>query len=487
MKKLTFLFLLVFCVVLLWAANSSNTQRESIVNLKNEIRNNIKDKQFKSKTLNMVIELEEPTEYQKNQIYNLFNNLCANAKKSNITDIGGLIAFINSQIPGDPEDTKDYTLFKYAFPESKGQAPKGSFDCDSRSLLVLSVLEALGKSQNIKLVDLTGHVILTDIKTKKYFDLTLKDINVVPDQDKLLLSNILFKNDDLKSLLLTNIATDYASKGAGNVVLNKEGDKETLQKAQKLLEEAITLNPRNIAAINNAKYVLSVMPQEKVYDEEGYRDYTAGYDEMKQKEAIYNVLTLSVLIQNYTDNNQAPIPNLFVCKETPYCPETPAQEQAVSDFAKAFKGSSYIANYTLNQVLQKLFYANLYSEFLRLGNGLLKENALDSIPGIWQFYKQMAISAALTFDFDSFKQFYNKVKNKDKELEYLYDAVDIVLGTKSAEQVAQDYKNRESYPNDLYRYITDDRLNNDMFYAIDLLKAWNSFPQFKNEVKNLIK
>ena len=132
----------------------------------------------RSPTLAMVLQIEEPTPYQQQQIEALVNKAYLAAQKKQFKSLDELALFINNQFPQDGEDTP---LLKGAFSEAPDQAPQGTLDCDSRALLVVAVWEMLGKPLgNLQLVQMTtdflSHVVLStgdswlDLTTGKPFD-----------------------------------------------------------------------------------------------------------------------------------------------------------------------------------------------------------------------------------------------------------------------------------------------------------------------------
>jgi len=490
MKKISYLLLfIVGGVIYSWAdisATSALRESKSGFRLENEISAAINNASFSSKILDKIIALEKPNPFQEEQIYALFNNLCIAAQESGIKTPEKLIAFINAKIPDSSDRGNNTTLLKHAFPAKPNTPAVGSFDCDSRAFFVLSVLEALGKAENIKMVDLTGHILLTNLTDFTYYDLTLENIKVVPSEKKLLYSNILYKDADLESLILSNLATDLAESGQGNVLLNQKADASKMEDSQRLLQRALELNPRNIAAINNLNFVITSMPN-SVYDD----DPLVAFVKKKQDKAQGNLQILAVLVENYLTNFRAKKINLFIAQELPAYKNNQPKASS-SPFLRAFDESTFIANYTLNNVIVDLFYSQSYDEILVFGKELLKAEKLDTMPHIEEYYALFAIAAAIKGDYEAFETFNrrlwdtNKSTSKDRDLMNLKETIWVIQGIITPEDLA-----RANQPNNrlygLYLYVVEGKPSQGWDYAIETISAWDGFPEFKRSVQRLVR
>lgn len=488
MKRYKYFPLILTILLFTTSLNAANIAEfgNVISNIRSTVSEAVNDRQFHSHTLDKIIEIEKPTYYQKEQIYAMFNDLCTQAQNSNLKSKKALISFINSLIPDTSANFfQDSVLFKYAFKESKGSKPKGFFDCDTRALMVMSVLEAIHKNDGIYIVDVAGHVLLTDTKTKQYYDLTLSDINVELEESKLLFSNMLHLDTDIESLIIGNVATDILMRNSDNVVSGRNGDKTKVEQAQELLKQAIQLNPKNIASINNLKASLQAIILEP-WNFKNYEEYSKALEQRDVQKAIYDTQILSILVANYTDNYIAKIPNQFLYREVQYFSQEETDD--ASDFLKAFKNNSNIANYTLNTAFMEMYTAKLYQQVLRMGKEIVKDRNLDSVPGIYLFYYRLAVSAAMTGQYDLYTMYRNKsyslMKNKTvdeaESLEYMDYAIKIIKGEITPEIFTQ-YNNDSAWIK-LYKFVTENQIYNETFDTVDILENWEDFSKFKEKV-----
>ncbi len=251
----------------------------------NDWQNKIKQKiQFPSPTLEMVLEFEDPTPYQTEQIRALVDKATAAArakfgprlssrKPLNQAEKDELILFLNRQLLINNEDTP---LLKWAFPAQEGETPKGSLDCDSRTFLVMACLEKLGSPlEKVFPVSINvGHVIL--YADGAYYDLTTNEI--VDTSDNKLTRQHLDTPKKQKSLLFTNNATvAMIESGYGDVFRNSR-DKSLSVQGENLYKKALEFFPDNLVALFNLKNITRGNPTRRMdFQDQILRAMTANY------------------------------------------------------------------------------------------------------------------------------------------------------------------------------------------------------------------
>jgi hypothetical protein len=328
-------------------------------------------KQNLPQTLKIVFEEEKPTDYQKEQILNALKKLVDGTRGKKFPSYQDMTIFINNLLEYEYEEG---VLLKDAFAESENQAPKmAGLDCDSRSILVLAAIEALGyplgrniylaqtiikrKSEMTQIVadlfgtdafgdiySIGGHVVLYD--GKNFIDMT-NNQTVKLSEEELLLSNVLNTPDKVRSLLITNTATEKALKAKGNIMTRKPDDKPAMAEATKEFQKALELNPKNLIALENLASV--------------------------SKNIDYDFQAAGIMMANYIDiYSWQPIDIKNISAETRLErkpePKNPALE-AIKNSAPIYK--------KLLDLQAKAFFADRYKEVLEIGSFLLQADSGD--------------------------------------------------------------------------------------------------------------
>lgn len=243
-----------------------------------------------SPSLNIVLGMEKPTPYQRKQIESLFFSIVKESRNKKFDNYLHLLRFINSKIKGED---KDSIFLKDAFAYQPGKKPEGAFDCDSRSIMALSVVEALNfPFGNLYLLETTGHVVLFDGKT--VYDLRNNSQYELTNEDRLLV-NVFSSGKELKSLLLSNIATYLG--GGSDLSFRKKGKENFKKQSRVLFEQALDLNPKNITALQN----LNIITGDLKYKMQLLGVIFANYKDVFAKPAILKVNT-----EVKTKNNARP-------------------------------------------------------------------------------------------------------------------------------------------------------------------------------------
>lgn len=262
----------------------------------------------RSKTLEMVFSIEEPTQYQKDQIRAAVEQAVQAAKKQKFTDLASLIYFLNRQFT---QEDGDSTLLKMAFPEKEGAKPAGFLDCDSRALLVLAGLEQLGYPfgrvwpVSVPLYAIVpNHVVLSD--GKDLYDLLTNDSFVLSKDNNLINVQDLDTPRKIESLLLTNKGSFFGV----------QGDRE---KAASYYTRALKAYPDNLTALLNLFRVGQGLTKLKAGDRV-MRVYAANYWRLQGRSGVTaDKLSRKDLIQAVKGNHlvaQGAVSFVDSCAET---------------------------------------------------------------------------------------------------------------------------------------------------------------------------
>ncbi|PIT90504.1 MAG: hypothetical protein COU22_01775 [Candidatus Komeilibacteria bacterium CG10_big_fil_rev_8_21_14_0_10_41_13] len=206
--------------------------------------------------------VEKPTDHQISEMIQLVDEAVEKAKTKDFNSLGEKLSYINNQLDDNLEDDKVTPLLKDAFPTQEGQSAKGTLDCDSRSILINSVLVELGEGgDQVKMIILKGHMVLFNMVDGNIFEPSTGetfDFEDLPDDFKSQMHVI----NNFKQFLSHNVGNlaakiDYDSRGFRSIFGSK--DKEISdKKPEELYQMALELDPDNINAalnfINKVEY-----------------------------------------------------------------------------------------------------------------------------------------------------------------------------------------------------------------------------------------
>lgn len=235
MKKI---LLFTLCVVFsssLWGAGN-------VASLERNIEKNVHKKRISS-VLSMILEVEEPTEYQREEMIKLEHALYQAAKDETFQNFSQLAKFLDEHMPASEYDT---ILIKDAFPTKPGAKPKGSLDCDGRTLFTLGVLERLRKPFKVYAVSQVDHMLLSD--GKLFYDLLYKDYGREADKNEWSYSFPLLTKKEIYGHLLANKAL-FLWKGGGERFYPEQ--LPFIEKGFEIARESYRYNPKNLSLIFN--------------------------------------------------------------------------------------------------------------------------------------------------------------------------------------------------------------------------------------------
>jgi len=239
MKKFITLFLCIFCFICTTFAQESK---------------------YKSPTLNLILELEQPNDYQKQQIIKLFDSMVSAAKKQNLTKKEDIFKLINSKKPA--EEIIDGSIFlKDIVPAQEGGEPESPFGYSARNIFAYLVLEALNLNKGIYLTFVNGEILLAmppsitsagaGKQTKTVFYNLLEPNFLAKTPSKELVDSFtLYTSNDFKSLHLALAASAKYFSGKQTPYLRDKADIDILREAENLAKQALKFSPQNIGAID---------------------------------------------------------------------------------------------------------------------------------------------------------------------------------------------------------------------------------------------
>lgn len=442
-------------------------------------------------TLNTIIKAENPNAYQKAQIIKFFNDTIYAAQlEENKEDI---LRIIDQELPASA--IRSYS-FKDAFPQAKGKDPKGFFDSYNRALFSYSVLQALKQNEGVHIADLGNKAFLTFKKITPDTD-EQKTIYIYPtepdeiypaSQEEIDSANIFYTQEDIKSLILTRAAQAKIKEGNGDELAEGAPDAAILKQAETLLKQAITLNPRNITALNEMRSLINVMP---------HVIYNSNPDKANRKKleisTNYAMLILALKVANFNNNYMAKAIDPFICNNTPVCPKK-SKAPSAAPFINALQENAEIRDYTAD-IMLSLYSLDKYQPMLYLGNEYAKIKDLDNIANIHNFYFQMAMVSAINGNYKNFQKFKLLFDKKYPAISEEYEnlniklnntalAMEIVSGKKTAAKIAQEYNSGTG--GRLHNYIVTDHVNDSTVEAALALKGWKGYNNFRNKVLNMI-
>lgn len=260
--------------------------------LQSRVEKNVKAKT--SATLNTVLDMEEANAYQRAQIEKLVTTLVKEVKPTNFKNNAEIVFYLNEKLPNFGDS--DSVLLKNAFPTSEGEKPKENLDCDSRAILVKSILELMGYPfGKVWLATLPDHAVLTD--GKQYYDLISGRIEVYANAELPLIHRIDTENQ-YKSLITANLATQ-ARVDAGGGLLMQRANPEKVNEAIRLFKKAVELDSSNLNALMNLVRQIKWKEDISGYQKQIVEVMTLNYlvntsqNPKVTDEAILNVMRLS--------------------------------------------------------------------------------------------------------------------------------------------------------------------------------------------------
>jgi hypothetical protein len=199
---------------------------------------------------------EKPTEHQSQQIIDLHNKVSKAAQSQKFKNVTDLMAFVNHELHSDFSSQKAYVNLKDIFPEQENQNPKAVFDCDSRSIMISSILQNIGyTSDDIAMCQMEGHMLMFSKKEGVYFETTTNSI-LDPTKEQQIQMNDINTLEKYVGHLLSNKGTALALDAESNWLQGRI-DKDKIDLAIQTLGQAIELNEDDITSKINLLYLIT--------------------------------------------------------------------------------------------------------------------------------------------------------------------------------------------------------------------------------------
>ncbi|HCC73787.1 MAG TPA: hypothetical protein DEP92_03210 [Candidatus Komeilibacteria bacterium] len=199
---------------------------------------------------------EKPTEFQARQIIDLHNKISEATQSQKFKSTTELMAFVNCELDSNFSSQKSYVNLKDVFSEKEGQEPKANFDCDSRAIMVSSILQNMGyTNEDVVMCEIEGHMIMYSKKESVYFETTTNKVVELTQEQKAQLNHITTP-EKYFGHLLSNQGTALALEAESDW-FRGHIDKDKREKAAQKLKQAIELDSGNITAKLNLIYLLT--------------------------------------------------------------------------------------------------------------------------------------------------------------------------------------------------------------------------------------
>lgn len=243
----------------LYSPFKTEAQNESSLDL-NKTKNEMRPASFSQENINSDMEKykelgyfmaynlasEKPTDYQLEQIKNLEDDIISSLNNKKFSSITEMVTYINSSISSDFSDQSSTIYIKDAFPEGPGQKAKGTFDCDARLLISLSILNRVGVTvDQVEFCLLKGHALLKINDDNVFFEMTNNDVRELTEEESLQLHKI-DSFDKYQGYLLGKSGIAIASEAMGNVLRGEGDDYEKIDLATNKILQALELDPNNL-------------------------------------------------------------------------------------------------------------------------------------------------------------------------------------------------------------------------------------------------
>jgi len=450
----------------------------------------IKNNEYFSKHPNSLMSLlasaERPNDYQAEQIVELHDSIVNLVKEKKFDNDIDLLAYINSNLDSNFLSQKVSVNLKDAFPEQENKKPKGTFDCDSRAVMVSSILQTLGyTSKDITMFEREGHMLVYSVKEDAYFELTTnKEVELSKDERAQI--NEINSSKKYFSYLLSNKGTALALEGRGNIF--SYPNKEKLIKSIEILKKAVELDNNNLTAKLNLIKLLS----DQYQDQAKLREAAELYKEV-----------LASLVYRYNgvekDNIESEYkPSISMKNEQEMGEQIEEKKLSLEDLSvKAIQESEYIKKKF--QEYAELSYYNFknYQEAINMYEFLLKntKNNKKNEVDINNYKLQILDSEFKNYDFNAFLKDYDKftreLRKSDAEEYFDYNlkalseqklVARIVSGQEviTKENVKEFIKLHESDPIVTSLTSKEKRISTNYMEALKTLKDWEGYKKLKN-------
>lgn len=231
---------------------------------------------------------ENPTAYQAAEIKRLEDGIMADLNGRQFASMTEMVAYINNSISSDFSEQESTIYIKDAFPEEPGAKAKGSFDCDSRLLITLSILNKMGiTGEQAEFCLLEGHALLKIEGDNVFFEMTTNSARELDQDERLQLSKI-NSLDKYKAYLLAKEGTALASEANGNIFRGERDDDKKIDMALNKMIAAAELDPNNLTNNLNLLNLLKKINYQASDDKSALNELVAKVSENVKRGLLNN-------------------------------------------------------------------------------------------------------------------------------------------------------------------------------------------------------
>ncbi|MCF7833776.1 MAG: hypothetical protein K9L98_00180 [Candidatus Pacebacteria bacterium] len=236
--------------------NVDNTIRE----YKEYIKNHKYFSQYPHSFMSWTASSEKPTDFQAERIINLHDSISKETKLKKFSTLSETIIFINQRLDSNFSNKKAFTNLKDVFPEQEGENTRALFDCDSRIVMIASVLQNIGFTpEDFVIYGMEGHMIIYSKKEQKYIEATTNKIVDLGQDEKVQFNEISSFNQYI-AYVLSNRITEEALKFENNIFSKTKipDFEKQLGECIKELKEVSALDNDNITIKLNLIHLLTL-------------------------------------------------------------------------------------------------------------------------------------------------------------------------------------------------------------------------------------
>lgn len=271
-------------------SSSHQPKNEFIVDPPNQEGFNLELEKYKDFGSLMAYNLasEKPTDYQATEIKKLQDNIITSLNGERFASLTEMVTYINNSISSNFTEQVNTIYIKDAFPEEAGVKTKGSFDCDSRLLICLSILNKIGiTGDQVAFSLLEGHALLKIKEDNVFFEMTSNSTRELNQDERLQLDNI-NSLDKYKAYLLAKEGTALASGATGNIFNAEGGDDEKIELALNKMIDASEIDPNNLTNSLNLLTLLKKNNHQEVKDKSVINELAAKVSENLKRGLLNN-------------------------------------------------------------------------------------------------------------------------------------------------------------------------------------------------------
>jgi tetratricopeptide (TPR) repeat protein len=451
------------------------------------MKNNEYFSKYPNSLMSWAAAIERPTDYQAEKILELHDDVSKMANEREFDNIVELMSFVNMEVDSGFSNKESYVKLKDIFPEEKGGEPRAKFDCDSRAIMVSSILQNMGyENSDFSMCGMEGHMVMYSQKEDIYFELTTNQVLELNREEASQINRIT-TSDKYFSHLLSNEGTSLALEVEGGLFsgyIDKEKKNEAVQK----IEQAIDLDPDNLTAKLNLINLLGTYDadiEELVNVSESYKELLAGL--------VYNYHG----IENLKEDQKLKL-EINIGQELPKIEKKELTLQELSK--KAIEESDYIRDKFEDYADFSYYKAGNYDEAIAISKLLLEslpENEKDGVLAC--MYRLKIINSH--FSNQNFEEYISEVDGvigvitSGEAAKYMGSAVEVLWAQKTVANILSDKLviSEDNIEDVIELYERDPVLgpiisgkefwNTSYIEGVEMLKKWSGYEKLKELIK----